>query len=188
MAFNILIIYIYTYIYILYIYSHYEWNLRLINFWWPSLLQFWRSQPTYHVKTLHFTPCVHSISKSISPMAFKFGYMMSMDRISDSPTFGDDGSIFKLTEGLDVRKYCILHHVSTIFRIEFHQWLSNIWWPWTESRLLAQSSKSQLDFLVSAIFPKYFTKGFQIWIYMVNVGCINMNVTRWWGDSGETYV
>ena len=35
-----------------------------------------------NVKLLHFIPCVHNISKSISPVVFKFGYIVTMDRIS----------------------------------------------------------------------------------------------------------
>ena len=43
----------------------------------------------------------------ISPVAFKFGYMVTMDRISDISTFSHCDSIFKVTAGLNVSKYYI---------------------------------------------------------------------------------
>ena len=42
-------------------------------------------------KILHLALCVHNIKKSISPLVFKFVYMVTMDRISDASTFGHRG-------------------------------------------------------------------------------------------------
>ena len=38
----------------------------------------------YKQLSIHDTPCVHNISQSV-----KFGYMVTIDRISDISTFGD---------------------------------------------------------------------------------------------------
>ena len=52
--------------------------------------------------------------------------MVTMDRISDISNFSDLGSIFKITVGLNVWKYCILHFVAVIFLKIFHGLLLNL--------------------------------------------------------------
>ena len=49
------------------------------------------------LKRSHFTPCGCNISKGFSWMAFKFGFMLTMDRILHAPNLDAHGSIFNVT-------------------------------------------------------------------------------------------
>ena len=120
------------------IYVFYGW-LSNLDLWWPwteswmyqFLVTFWLNiqghSGTFKMcENIVFCNFVHNILKSISPLAFKLGYMMIIDRISDVSNCGDLDSIFKVTAGLNVWTYSILHIVSMIFPKCFFEWVSNL--------------------------------------------------------------
>ena len=72
---------------------------------------------------------VYDIAKGISPMAFKCGYMVTMDRISDVSTFGDPGFHFPGYSGTySMCNYFILHLVSNfrILVISYFGWICKV--------------------------------------------------------------
>ena len=105
--------------------------------------------------------CILHLVSTIFPTVFMDGFpiRMTMERHSDVSTVGDLGSIFKVTAGLSMWKYYILHLISKIFLKVLYQWLSimAIWWPWTESCMYQRD--------LGSIFKV--TAGLSMWKYCI---------------------
>ena len=66
------------------------------------------------------------------PKYFMYGFQIWIlwwpwtESLMYQPMVSDCGSIFKVTAGLNMSKYCIFHFVSMIVPKVFYQWLSNV--------------------------------------------------------------
>ena len=109
-----------------------------------------------------------------------------MDRIMEVLAFGDHrGLICKVTVGLNVWKYCILHFTAMIFPNVFHQWLSNwdIWWPWTKLHTYQVAQFSGWKYCILHF-------GLNVWKYCLFAPCVHdisklfyqwlLNTAIWW--------